>query len=94
MSLLCRAMESDLVQPQEYIAMFCHKLGGEFIDVAEQLMTKEIAESLESLLNQPFPRHPEYNLPEHRLEILEKAVQHQIKMSMGKTKKVQVRRSR
>ena len=94
MSLLCRAMESDLVQPQEYIAMFCHKLGGEFIDVAEQLMTKEIAESLESLLNQPFPRHPEYNLPEHRLEILEKAVQHQIKMSMGKTKKVQVGRSR
>lgn len=90
MALLCRAMDSDFVKPQEYISMLCHKLGGDFTDVAKQLVTREIEESLEKLLKMRFPRHPEYNLPEYRLEILNKVVHQQIRKSLGRTRKTKI----
>ena len=78
-SLLCKATELDLIEPEDYYAFMEHKMGGDFIYVAKKLMTEEIRAILESLLKKDFPRHFAYNLPEKRLEILNDIVRKQIR---------------
>lgn len=79
MSMLCRAMDCDLENPQEYCSMLVHKLGGDFIPVAKQLLTDEIRSAIVKLLTLEFPRHEQYNLPERRLEVLNACLQKQIR---------------
>jgi hypothetical protein len=72
-------MDCDLENPQEYCSMLVHKLGGDFIPVAKQLLTDEIRSAIVKLLTLEFPRHEQYNLPERRLEVLNACLQKQIR---------------
>lgn len=78
MSLMCRAMADDISinDPLKYIRDYGqeHKLGGSFSDVGKALLTPPIKADLKKLRGKPFQKHAMYNLPDERLEILEKAV--------------------
>lgn len=79
MSLLCRAMESDLTDDSEYIRSRTHKIGGDFVKVARGLIDEGTRGRIEKLIDIPIKRHSEFNLPEERIEFLDDIIQKHIR---------------
>lgn len=55
----------------------------DFIGTAKAVLTPEHREGLRHLLNFRFKRHSRYNLPEERLDLLEKQVQKRVRELLG-----------
>ena len=47
----------------------------DFIKTAKEVLTPEHREGLRKLLDFKFKKHPRYNLPNKRLELIEKQIQ-------------------
>lgn len=79
-SLLCYAIQEDFIDIDKYIKTNNkgHRLGGGFVSVAKQIMTPSIRKKLINLHGFKFKKHSRYNIPEWRLEALNKAVNNQI----------------
>lgn len=79
MSLMCRAMETDLSvnDPFSYIREYGieHKLGGKFAEVGRQILSPEMKKRLPAYEKVQLQPHTKYNLPDERLDILRKAVE-------------------
>lgn len=85
LSLLCYAVESDFDDIYGYIKNNDkgHRLGGDFVDVARELVTSEIRKKLINLHGFEFKKHCRYNLPNWRLEQLNKIVNKQIELILS-----------
>lgn len=79
MSLLCRAMDSDFANIDQYIKQCGHKMGGDFTEVAKKITTPEINSILRELLDYEFPVNDLYHLDQKRLEILNSCVTKEIR---------------
>lgn len=79
MSLMCRAVHEDfsLGEPLRYIKEYgiCHKLGGEFDKVGRQIITQDMRKTLPSPKEIYIQKHAKYNLPQERLNILNRALE-------------------
>ncbi len=85
MSLFSRALDDDLVNFEKYSSdiNLGHKMGGDFVEIAEKMLTPSIKEKLEKL-DEDFSktgliRHKQYNLPEERLSLIEDKIRDSIK---------------
>lgn len=56
----------------------------DFIGTARKVLAAEHREAVRHLVNFRFKRHPRYNLPESRLELMEKQVQGRARALLGK----------
>lgn len=83
MALLARAMQSDLDDFEPYYNSIGHKIGGEFVSVAEKLLTPAIRKDVEQLREFAFVPDSQYNLPMERLDFLSQAVRTQVKGVLG-----------
>ena len=54
------------------------RIGVDFISSAKQVLTDDIISDLKNLRGFKFTKHPKYNLPNERLEVLEKIINKQI----------------
>ncbi len=84
MSLFSRALDDDLINFERYSSdvNLGHKMGGDFVDIAEKMMTPSIKEKLERL-DEDFKktgliRHKLYNLSEERLSLIEEKIRDNI----------------
>lgn len=79
-SLLPRMMENDYGAPYTYLMTGDpnSKIGNDFNEVANELMTKEIRADLINLKGFEFKKHPKYNLPDNRIDVLNNLVNMQI----------------
>lgn len=53
----------------------CHKLGGEFDEVGRQIITQEMRKTLPLVKEIYIQKHAKYNLPDERLNILNRALE-------------------
>lgn len=77
-SMLCFAADADLETDAALADYFersgvGHKLGGDFIEVAQALMTPERKSRMPKTID--LPKHPLYNLPDWRMERLDAILQ-------------------
>lgn len=79
MALLPYAMQDDFDKIEEYLDQKGPKFGGDWIEVAAYCLTPRLKSLLNNLYGFKFIRHKEFNLDEDRIEILNKAVNNQIK---------------
>lgn len=79
-ALLCYALEDDLINLPRYMRENNKgpRLGGDFIPLAKELMTPEMRKRLINMHGFKFKKHPRYNLPDWRLDLLNKIVNQQI----------------
>lgn len=73
-ALLPYAEEEDFRNPEPYLAMKGPRLANNWNGVAASLLTPKLKKTLINLSDFKFERHPKYNLPEWRLEALEKLI--------------------
>lgn len=81
LSLLCYAMQSDFDNINQYLSVKGHKLDdnmGDFIRLAKAVMTPITRKHLKNIRGFKFIKHRRYNLPDWRLEALNKIVNNQI----------------
>jgi hypothetical protein len=74
LSLLPYGMEDDFEDMEQYLSMKGPRLGEDWIPVAKAFATQKERKELRELLDFKFQRHPNYNLPEWRLEALENVI--------------------
>jgi hypothetical protein len=67
-------MEDDFEDMEQYLSMKGPRLGEDWIPVAKAFATQKERKELRELLDFKFQRHPNYNLPEWRLEALENVI--------------------
>lgn len=84
-SLLCYAMKDDFDNIYDYIRRNNKgpKLGGDFITVAKELMTPEMRKRLINMHGFKLKKHPRYNLPDWRLDKLNKLINNQIEFILS-----------
>lgn len=99
MSLFSRALDSDFEDFENYSndIGLGHKMGGDFIEIAEKMLTPSIISKLD-LLNDDFrkdgfKRHKFYNLSDERLHFIENKVRNNIE-SLINNRKLIVGKSR
>ena len=68
LSMLCNALEEDLIDFEKYQDKFLvgHKLGGLFSEIGRAILTPELKAKLPKSFD--FPMHPLYNMDSQRLE--------------------------
>ena len=88
MSLMCRAMDSDLSiqDPLKYIHDYDieHKLGGKFEDVGKEILTPDMKKKLPAYDKIHLQPHEKYNLPAERFGILNNALEQTYDMVRGR----------
>lgn len=77
-SLLPYAMQDDFDDIEKYLVEKGPRIGDKWIPIAAACLTKETQKILIDLKDFKFERHRKLNLPEWRLEALEKIIQIQI----------------
>lgn len=55
----------------------------DYVAVAKEVLTAEHKEGLRHLLTFRFKKHPRYNLPKERLQLIEKMVQRRVRELLG-----------
>lgn len=73
-SLLPYAEEEDFAKIDNYLSEKGPRIGNDWIPIASACLTSETRKVLINLRDFKFERHPKYNLPEWRLEALEKLI--------------------
>lgn len=73
-SLLPYAMKDNFDNIDSYLAEKGPRLGRDWIPIAAACLDSDLRRKLINLLDFKFKRHEKYNLPEWRLEILEKLI--------------------
>ncbi len=73
-SLLPYAEEEDFAKIDEYLSEKGPRLGDDWIPTANYCLDSKLRRILVNLSDFRFKRHPKYNLPEWRLEALEKLI--------------------
>jgi hypothetical protein len=81
-SLLCYAMQDDFRNIDSYISKNNKgpKLGGDFIGVARELLTTDTRKKLINMYGFKIQKHPRYNLPDWRIDQLNKLINRQIEL--------------
>ena len=74
-SLLPYAEEDDFNHLEKYLSMKGPRIGDDFLIPARYCLTPETRKVLIRLKDFEFTRHPKYNLPEWRLQCLERLIQ-------------------
>ncbi|MDO5422769.1 MAG: HipA protein [Eubacteriales bacterium] len=82
-SLLPYAEEEEFANLPPYLEMKGPRIGDDFYRTARYCLTPSLRKALIQLDGFRFERHPKYNLPEWRLEELEKLVQSNIRKVLG-----------
>ena len=83
LSLLCYAIKEDL-DGDKYIKQLGPRIGNEFVSDSRECLTPEMRRKLIDLKGFKFKKHPKYNLPDWRLEVLEKLINNQIDLILKK----------
>lgn len=83
LALICYALEEDF-NGEEYIKRLGPGIGNTFIKDAKRCLTSEMRRKLINLKGFKFKKHPKYNLPDWRLEVLEKLINNQIDLILKK----------
>ena len=83
LSLICYALEDDF-DKEEYIEQLKPRIGSSFIKDAKRCLTSNMRRKLINIKGFKFQKHPKYNLPDWRLEILEKLINNQIDLILQK----------
>lgn len=78
-SLLPYAEKEEFADLDNYLSQRGPRLGNDFFSIAKYCLTPTVRNTLINLLGFKFKRHPKYNLPEWRLNCLEKFVNENIK---------------
>lgn len=86
LSLLCYAMKEDFNNIYNYVRTNNKgpRLGGDFITVAKELMTTEMRKKLINMYGFTLKKHPRYNLPDWRIDQLNKLINKQIELILSK----------
>lgn len=79
-AMLCYAEEEDFADLPKYLKTKGPRIGNDFVQDARALLYPGMKKKLQRLLGFSFKRHPEINLPEERLKLLENAVNRQIRL--------------
>ncbi len=82
LSLLCHAMKEDFTDIYKYLNEKDKgpRLGGDFITVAKELMTPEMRKRLINMHGFALKKHPRYNLPDWRIEEINRIINKQIEL--------------
>lgn len=83
LSLLPYAEEEDFAQIDTYLREKGPRLGENWISVASYCLNSRTRRTLINLSDFSFERHKKYNLPEWRLEALEKLIHRNIEQILG-----------
>ncbi|WPD24365.1 MAG: hypothetical protein SD837_07330 [Candidatus Electrothrix scaldis] len=78
LSLFNYAMDDDLQDMKNYIGTRLMATSQDFVVFAQQVITAAQKKKLRRLINFRFRRHPRYNLPAHRLSIIENFIQQRV----------------
>lgn len=78
-SLLTYALDDDLINLDNYLSTKGSKFSGDWVKEASVCLTPKLRRTLNNLYGFRFKKHPNFNLPDERLEILNKVVNDQIK---------------
>ena len=65
---------------EEFIETLAPSVYDDFLGTASAVLTPELREKLRHLLTFRFKKHSRYNLPEKRLRMIEKQVQHRARI--------------
>ncbi len=82
-ALLCYAEEEDFNNLEKYLSEKGPRIGDDFVDTAAAIMTPKMRNKLIKLKGFEFKKHSKYNLPDWRLEALNKAVNKQIDLILN-----------
>lgn len=69
---------------EEYIETLAPSVYDDFLGTASAVLTPELREKLRHLLTFRFKKHSRYNLPEKRLRMIERQVQHRARILLDK----------
>lgn len=69
---------------EEYIETLAPSVYDDFLGTASAVLTPELREKLRHLLTFRFKKHSRYNLPEKRLRMVERQVQHRARILLDK----------
>ena len=69
---------------EDYIETLTPSVYDDFLGTASAVLTPELREKLRHLLNFRFKKHSRYNLPEKRLRMIERQVQHRARILLDK----------
>lgn len=69
---------------EEYIETLTPSVYDDFLGTASAVLTPELREKLRHLLTFRFKKHSRYNLPEKRLQMIERQVQHRARILLDK----------
>ena len=83
-SMLCYAEQEDFDNIDVYLEEKGPRIGTTFVEDAKALLYPEMRKKLQNLYGFKFERHLKYNLPEERLEFLEKIINRKIKLILDK----------
>lgn len=83
LALICYALEEDF-DGEEYVKQLGPRIGSTFIKDAKRCITSDMRRKLINLKGFKFKKHPKYNLPDWRLEVLERLVDRQIDLILKK----------
>ncbi len=78
LSLFNYAMDDDLQDIETYAKTRLMATAQDFLTFAQEVITKEQKKKLRTLINFTFKRHSRYNLPAHRLKIIEEFIQKRV----------------
>ncbi|XOF34442.1 MAG: hypothetical protein ACL93V_03865 [Candidatus Electrothrix sp. YB6] len=78
LSLFNYAMDDDLQDMGNYVGTRLMATSQDFVTFAQQVITAAQKKKLRKLINFRFRRHPRYNLPAHRLKIIEDFIQKRV----------------
>ena len=79
-AMLCYAEQEDFNQIDSYLAEKGPKIGNTFVGDAKALLYPGMRKKLQNLYGFKFERHAKINLPEERLDALERVINRQIKL--------------
>ena len=79
-AMLCYAEQEDFNQIDSYLAGKGPKIGNTFVGDAKALLYPGMRKKLQNLYGFKFERHAKINLPEERLDALERVINRQIKL--------------
>ncbi|EDN67021.1 conserved hypothetical protein [Beggiatoa sp. PS] len=78
LSLFNYAMEEDLTDVDAYAKTRLMATSQDFLAFATAIITKQQKQKLRQLINFKFKKHSRYNLPPHRLKIIEEFIQRRV----------------
>jgi hypothetical protein len=78
LSLFNYAMDDDVQNIDAYAKTRLMATSQDFITFAQEVITKEQKKKLRTLINFAFKRHPRYNLPPYRVQVIENFIQKRV----------------